>query len=96
MCMLQRGWTKRLSLSCPLVVIQRKEKDGSRMEVTCPDSVILYGKHKGGVDRGDQNTTNAGLNQENFTNISFIFSLMLPSRTHTYFSDSSVRVPSKP
>ena len=75
MCVLQHGWTKRLSLSCPLVVIQRKGKDGSRMEVTCPDSVILYGKHNGGVDRGDQNTTNAGLNQENFRVLGFLGAL---------------------
>ena len=34
--------------------VQRKEKDGSRVEVTCPDSIVLYGKHMGGVDRGDQ------------------------------------------
>ena len=34
--------------------VQRKEKDGSRMEVTCPDSGLLYGKHMGGVDRGDE------------------------------------------
>ena len=34
--------------------VQRKQKDGSRVEVPCPASIILYNKFMGGVDRGDQ------------------------------------------
>lgn len=34
--------------------VLRKEKDGRRVEVPCPSSVILYNEHIGGVDRGDQ------------------------------------------
>ena len=35
-------------------LVQRKEKDGSQVQVSCPESVIFYSKHMGGVDRGDQ------------------------------------------
>ena len=34
--------------------VQRKEKDGSRIQVPFPDSLVLYNKYMGGVDRGDQ------------------------------------------
>ena len=46
-----------LSTGCnPFITgyVQRKEKNGSRVEVECPEAVILYNKHMGGVDRGDQ------------------------------------------
>ena len=33
---------------------QRKQKDGSRISVQCPDAVVLYNQHMAGVDRGDQ------------------------------------------
>ncbi len=34
--------------------VLRRQKDGSRIPVTCPESIIIYNKHMGGVDRGDQ------------------------------------------
>ena len=34
--------------------VLRRQKDGSRTDVTCPESVILYNKFMGGVDMGDQ------------------------------------------
>ena len=34
--------------------VLRRKKDGSRVPVECPDSIILYNKYMGGVDRGDQ------------------------------------------
>ena len=34
--------------------VQRKQKDGSSVEVPCPECIILYNKFMGGVDRGDQ------------------------------------------
>ena len=34
--------------------VHRKQRDGSSLEVPCPESVILYNKYMGGVDRGDQ------------------------------------------
>ena len=34
--------------------VQRREKNGSRIDVRCPESIILYNKHMGGVHRGDQ------------------------------------------
>ena len=34
--------------------VLRRKKDCSRVPVECPDSIILYNKYMGGVDRGDQ------------------------------------------
>ena len=34
--------------------VLRQQKDGTRMSVACPESVILYNQSMGGVDRGDQ------------------------------------------
>ena len=34
--------------------VQRKKHDGSQITVSCPESIILYNKYMGGVDRGDQ------------------------------------------
>ena len=36
------------------ITVQRRQKDGSRTEVPCPESVVLYNRYMGGVDRGDQ------------------------------------------
>ena len=36
------------------VKVNRKRKDGSRIEVNCPNVVDTYNKNMGGVDRGDQ------------------------------------------
>lgn len=34
--------------------VLRRQKDGRRTPVLCPDSIIAYNQHMGGVDRGDQ------------------------------------------
>ena len=34
--------------------ILRRQQDGSRIPVTCPESIICYNEHMGGVDCGDQ------------------------------------------
>lgn len=34
--------------------VTRKQRDGSTIEVPCPESIISYNKFMGGVDRGDQ------------------------------------------
>ena len=34
--------------------VLRKEKDGSRVTVSCPTSILMYTKYMRGVDRGDQ------------------------------------------
>ena len=34
--------------------VLRRTQDGSRVSVTCPESIILYNTYMGGVDRGDQ------------------------------------------
>ena len=34
--------------------VHRRQKDGSRQEVPCPEAIIHYNKYMGGVDRGDQ------------------------------------------
>ena len=32
------------------VSVQRRQKDGSRKEVSCPEAIVLYNKYIGGVD----------------------------------------------
>ena len=34
--------------------VLRRQKDGSRISVQCPESIMSYNQHMGGVDRGDQ------------------------------------------
>ena len=34
--------------------VLRRQKDGSRKEISCPVTVAEYSKYMGGVDRGDQ------------------------------------------
>ena len=34
--------------------VLRRQKDGSKVTVDCPQSIIHYNKYMGGVDRGDQ------------------------------------------
>ena len=34
--------------------VSRKQRDGTSLEVPCPESIISYNKFMGGVDRGDQ------------------------------------------
>ena len=34
--------------------VLRRQKDGTRVPVSCPDNIIHYNKYMGGVDRGDQ------------------------------------------
>ena len=34
--------------------VRRRQKDGSSIEVPCPESIIRYNQFMGGVDRGDQ------------------------------------------
>ncbi len=34
--------------------VLRRQKDGSRQQIPCPQAIIDYNRHMGGVDRGDQ------------------------------------------
>ena len=45
-----------LSTSCQIGegTVKRKQKDGTRMSVTCPFNIIEYNKYMGGVDHSDQ------------------------------------------
>ena len=38
-------------------VIQRKMKDGTKVDMPCPEAIIFYNEHMGGVDLGDQMIT---------------------------------------
>ena len=44
------------TMSNPLTTssVERKQKDGSKITVPCPDAVVVYNKYMGGVDKGDQ------------------------------------------
>ena len=33
---------------------QRRQRDGLRVSVQCPDAVVLYNQYMAGVDKGDQ------------------------------------------
>lgn len=37
-----------------MTVVSRKTKDGTRKEISCPESIHFYNKHMGGVDLSDQ------------------------------------------
>ena len=44
-----------LSSNCqPKVTVQRKQKDGTRVEIDCPTAIVSYSKFMAGVDQGDQ------------------------------------------
>ena len=58
--------------------VSRKQRDGSTIEVPCPESIIHYNMFMGGVDRGDQLRgyyRSADQRAENFINTFFSFSL---------------------
>ena len=65
--------------------VQRREKNGSRVDVRCPNSIILYNKHMGGVDRGDQirGYYHCALKSHKFYKYIFYF-LLDVSITNTY------------
>ena len=49
--------TPLMSTNCQLSscgTVNRKQRDGTSVEVPCPESIISYNKFMGGVDRGDQ------------------------------------------
>ena len=52
------GWTISLLLSCPPTLSHqppvRRQRDGTRISVPCPEAVLSYNTNMGGVDRGDQ------------------------------------------
>ena len=37
-----------------VTTVERKKKDGSKISVECPQSIVDYNQHMGGVDIGDQ------------------------------------------
>ena len=34
--------------------VLRRQKDGTRLSVPCPEAILTYNQYMGGVDRGDQ------------------------------------------
>ena len=77
-----------MSTGCdPLAVcsVQRREKDGSRGPVRCPDSIILYNQYMGGVDRGDQKRGYYQCRTKSHKFYKYIFKFLLDvSVTNTY------------
>ena len=45
-----------LSSNCQpeVTVVQRKQKDGTRVEIDCPTAIVSYSKFMAGVDQGEQ------------------------------------------
>ena len=43
----------------------RKQKDGTKQEVSCPEAIAFYNKHMGGVDHADQMITLYDLDRKN-------------------------------
>ena len=68
--------------------VQRKKKDGSRIQVPCPDSLVLYNKYMGGVDRGDQKRGYYSCRTKSRKLYKYIFYFLLDVAI-TYFSNSS-------
>ena len=77
-----------MSTGCdPLAVgsVQRREKDGSRVPVRCPESIILYNQYMGGVDRGDQKRGYYHCRTKSHKFYKYIFKFLLDvSITNTY------------
>ena len=58
---------------------RRKQKDGSRETVTCSDSVVLYNKYMGGVDKGDQLRQYYRVRSRCMKNYKYIFDFVVDS-----------------
>ena len=63
--------------------VLRRQKDGTRISVPCPLSIIDYNMYMGQVDRGDQVRAAAVPNAESFTSIYFTFCSTLRSQMRT-------------
>ena len=52
----KRDVTMISSMNSPdaTTTVERRQQDGTRIEVTCPEAVATYNAHMAGVDRGDQ------------------------------------------
>ena len=57
--------------------VLRRKKDGSRVDVQCPDAIVQYNKYMGGVDRNDQLRKYYGVRLKSRKNYKYIFWFML-------------------
>ena len=65
--------------------VQRRVKNGSRIDVRCHESIILYNKHMGGVDIGDQKRGYYKCRSKSHKFYKYIFYFLLDvSITNTY------------
>jgi len=80
--------------STTTVMVKRRQKDGTRVDVQCPESVALYNKYMGGVTKEINfvNTIAFGLNPRRCTSTSSGFSLMSLSRMPSSSTSSHLRL----
>jgi hypothetical protein len=73
-------------------MVQRKAKNGSKLTVQCPTSVIDYNKYMGGVDRADQRRESYALDRKarrSWLRIFFAFLNITLSNAFVIFSGRS-------
>ena len=72
------------TMSNPLTTqsVERKQKDGSKVMVPCPDAVVVYNKFMGGVDKGDQLRHYYRIRTNKRTKVNFVALLHLQYVTH--------------
>ena len=57
--------------------VLRRKKDGSRVDVPCPDAIVQYNKYMGGVDRNDQLRKYYGVRLKSRKSYKYIFWFIL-------------------
>ena len=57
--------------------VQRRQKDGSKVTVPCPDAVVQYNQYMGGVDKGDQMRQYYRIRLKSVRNYKYIFWFLL-------------------
>ena len=64
-----------LSSNCQpeTTTVNRRQKDGSQIEIPCPKSIVSYNKYMGGVDRGDQIRQYYHVRYKSHKNYKYIF-----------------------
>ena len=69
--------------------VNRRQKDGTRIEITCPRCIALYNQFMGGVDHGDQLRGSYHVRLKCMKNYKYIFCFLLDTAiTNAYILSS--------